>query len=623
MTAAAAHAEPIATAVADEPTGEASHVAAGSEWDNAVRQLPSAASLRLIERELAGEAPSDDLLRALASSAWLPQELIEPLALAYPRLQPAQQSKLADALAATATRQAARFLLDQWERVPARSPLHTKLDAALTRLAGIPSPGANPAAWRVAFGDRLQGTDELWNQYVTAERARRLEKLTREGAETVDRLSGTLRQLHLITPQEARWPLVRSMLQDTLTPVVLVGLELTTRELSAGNRPDGATALAVLDLLRSPAPTVRGQSASLVATLGPEGAGPAIARALAAEAKPEVARAMLIAAARFPSPEAEGPILRWLAARDLNDDAPRDAAIDAAWALYRSGYLRREESSSQALRDLRAIPIADLSASGCMLRVELGDRSDRDAIAVLLASSSPAQRLASAEALVTDATYLPRILAAAREEPLLIDVSVRGVLTQDPTVASFIALEEATRRAPEQRRAALVTVASVLDESDVLACAELLRADPVMREAILSVLVSPGRVMTERASPDGLSDLAHAVLSLVEQRVALSRYQDALSALDAIPELASLLNESRVSDLRVACLVAINRLDEARLVSGSPESWLLGLSLAADQPHASRIASLIESTVSAQFTPEQRDRFARLKQQLAAAPGSP
>jgi hypothetical protein len=367
---------------------------------------------------------------------------------------------------------------------------------------------------------------------------------------------------------------------------------------------------------------VREQAAILVANLAPTGAAESLNDALEHEASPRAAAAMLAATSRWPEAAFEPSVVRWLksdAAASNEARAARDGAIEAAWALYRAGYLRDEDAAKPIREVLRDISLGDLSGAGCQLRVEIGDSSDRDAVAVLLGSKIPAQRLAAATSLVGYPEFLPRILAAARVDPLLIDPAVRGVLTQAPGVPGFVAIEEATRNAPEQRRAAMVVIASVLEEDEIIEAASRVD-DPSLREAVLAQLADPKRIMAERTEPKTLATVARGLLQLSQLRLELNRPGDAIGALDALPEIESLIPAEQVRNARTQGLLLLGRTDQARETGGAVSAWLEALAFAIQQApdRAQGIASALETTMADKLEAAERARLEELKVKLAA-----
>ncbi|MBY0113651.1 MAG: hypothetical protein K2Y21_12590 [Phycisphaerales bacterium] len=611
-------AAPLALAMVAGLPGAAADEPAVAAMDTAVELAePAPGSLATL--------PVDELslrLRALATSP-----VADPLALTQLAEvakkhagNPAVVRDVARALGSIRTRASANLLISLLSAARDSESLRT-IHAALERATGKLGLAAEDGAW-AGYLRSVPDGEAAWQAELLKNLAAARDKKTDEAAALTTRLTDSLRSLHLATPPEQRWPLISSMLGDALAPVNLLALDLISRELSANNRPDSAIAEAVLKLVRSSDDQVREQAAILVANLAPPGAAEVLNDALEHETSPRAAAAMLAATSRWPAAAFEPSIVRWIktdAAASNEARAARDGAIDAAWSLYRAGYLRDEESEAPIRNVLRGISLGELSGAGCQLRVEAGDASDRDAIAVLLGSRTPAQRLAAAESLVGFPEFLPRILAAARVDPLLIEVAVRGVLTQDPSLAGFVAIEEATRNAPEQRRAALTVIASVLEEDEILEAAA--RVDDLsLREAVIAQLADPKRIMSERTEPRTLVTVATGLLSLAELRIELNRPGDAIGAIDALPEMEKLLPPAKVKDVRTVGLILLGRMDQAREAGGSVSAWLraLDLSIRIAPERAQPIASAIETTMGDKLEQADRARLEDLKVKLAA-----
>ncbi|MBS0192431.1 MAG: hypothetical protein U0573_07380 [Phycisphaerales bacterium] len=543
-----------------------------------------------------------------------------PLIAACREASPGEQPGILQAISSVRTREALEYLVSLLDVMEPGTPAQVSVLRALVRQTGRDDLGESSAAWR-AYAEAAAKVDPAaWREQVFDGLAGQADRQARELKARDERLLQTLRSLHLATPADKRWALIASLLSDQLPPVNLLGLELVARELSAGNRPDGPIGAAVLALLSSPQCDIREQAAILVASLAPERAGPALLAALERESSPRAAAALLNAVGRWPSVDGETQVLRWISGAPNPVGAWKDvrnSALDAAWAFWRAGYLRDEERADQVLQAIRTIGPAQLTGSATRLRAELGEQADLDAIVVLLGSGIPEQRLSAAEALVPHPEYLPRILAAAREDPLLIEVAVRGVLAFDPTLSGFSAIEEATRKVPDQRRAALAIVASVLDEKEILDASRKLRSEPALREAVLAQIAEPRRIMSERTDPTGLSQVAADLYELAEVRMELGRFGEAVAALDALPEMDKYFPPEQARDLKATALICLGRSDQAAQLNATCDAWLRALEMCVQGDKAQQVASAVETGMAAKFSPEQRQKFEALKAQIA------
>ncbi|MBX3381300.1 MAG: hypothetical protein KF805_14490 [Phycisphaeraceae bacterium] len=554
----------------------------------------------------------------LGTAPWVNVEFLPELISACKSSPASQKPALFRAVASIRERAAAEYLVSLLDIPSVDAPLRRAAMDALARQTGREDLGDDPAKWQAFLA--ATPDEEAWHIATLRAVASGLERERTQRASVQSRLLETLRALHLATPSDKRWPLISSMVGDALPCVNLLGLELVSRELSAGNRPDAKVGVQILTLLNSPDPSIREQAAILVANLAPEGAEDAIRAALGRERVPATAAALLNAAARWPNAKSEQSVLHWVdpAIWTSTGSTVRDASLDAAWALYRAGMLRSGAASQRVLAAVRTIPLANLSGAGCRLRAELGDRTDLEAMVVLLGSKNQAQRLAAAESLVTAPEFLPRILAAAREDPLLIEIAVRGVLTMAPTITNFAAIEEATRGVPDQRRAALTTIAAALNEDEILEASRRLRADPALRESVLATLADARRVMAERTDPPRLSYTAEALVELAELRIELGKFGEAIAALDALPEIQQLVPADRLRDLRAIALIGGNRLDQARLLGAKADVWLRALELIDDQPQAAQVASFIETGMADSLSDADRARLEKLKAKIVS-----
>ncbi len=567
--------------------------------------------------ELGTGTPASLLLHALAQSPTPPLALYEPLAKRLQGVVAREKPEILAALSAFRTRDAAGLILQE-ASLADDDAVRAGAFQALARLSGRDDLGLDVRAWQRWLENARGLSEGEWRAALLAAHLDRGARLEQFGDETTQRLTESLRRMHLALPQEQRSEFLASLLRDDLRSVRDVGFELVNRELAASHEVDDTVAQAAIVQLRSGDPETRAQAANLVRQLALDSAADPVSAALAGETDPLAAAALLDAAGRWPNQDLSPVIGRWLS----SDAGVRRAAIGAAWNFARAGMLGEEERL-RALQLLRDVPLDQLGPSACLLLDRLGSARDRVLIAAQLASGSPEMRVAAAQALLGDPAYTPAVLGAALQDPGLFSLAAQAVVLGEPTLGGFQRLGELPSPSAASRREGRLLVAQALPATDLLAAARATQ-DPSEREDLMDLLLRPERVMSEGVSPVRLGAIIDGALERAQARCEEGRADDALAALDVVASRATGEQARKVVRLETIALLSLGRVDAAEKAGGDAQAWLAGLSQCLGQPQAPEVADALAFRFLGTLSDEQLrtyvDLAARAKTGGEAAP---
>ena len=598
----------------DENAQRAGRMAAANKLVRLVRHDPAAAETLAVALSNPDLSPASALLltAALADQPLAHGTLVQSLVDLARRLPEAQSPDAVAALGSIRTRSAAHALLE-FAAPDQPAALRTRAFAALWRLTAMPSLGADHDAWH-AWLDAADALSPLeWNTLLLSNLARRQDDLVRRHAADLARLVAVARQLNLATPPAERSALLAEYLLDPRPQLRDLGFDLVERELRQSAQLNGEVAHAAIRLLSHADPSARRRSARLIDQIAPADAGPAVAAALAAEARPDVAVELLLACARWSSHALREPVIRWLSV----DGPTFNPAARAALALYQTGFLVEAETIAKVVGVLRARPIESLSESALVLLAALAEDADRAKIAGLLESESEQASRAAAVALAHRPDFLDRILHAARDRPFLIAVAADAVVQLRPTASGYTSILRLVRDSDSipDADALLLRVSRALSVGDLLEVA-LKQPDPAFQERLLVRLAEPA------FAPPGNERLpfANALATLADLQTRHGRPDAALLTIERIPD-PELLAEGRLLGLRATALIAALQLDAARQLNAPADAWLDALvnvlRNAPDPNHAAAILRELNTTYLDSLGEAQRQRLEALTAEVA------
>ena len=521
---------------------------------------------------------------------------------------PEEAARIIPALGAFRLRDTVRIL---GRYVADESPASAPAMRCLARVSARDDIAMEPAAWLGYVAEVQQLSDAQWRSRLFSALAARERRLEEGRQAAVGQLVETLRRLHLATRPEDRPDLLGSLLLNDTAEIRRLGFELVRRELSAGVQLDGPVGGASLRLLGHPNPGVRADAAVLVRQLAPEGAAEAVGAALVQETDAAAAEDLLLAAARWPTVGLTDAVLRWVEA----PTPAREAAFEAAWWMDRAGQLT-PEGRSRLLGAVRALTAEEMTPASVSLMAAIGGDEDRERLAPLMKSDLPAIRQAAGEALVWYEEFGEAILDAATYDRDLFDLASRAVLVNGPTAERVRRLLMLPLPAPDVAQRAILRTANGLEAGELLSVAEDV-GDLVLRRAMLGLLVSADRVMSEGKDPAKLAAIAEGAALLADLELGQGQAEAALATLDAAPFADELVAGDRVAALRCAALLGTGQVEVAEGLKAPVEGWLRGLELAKDGPRAGRILQEIEARFRSSMTPEQRAYVDGIKQLVA------
>lgn len=553
---------------------------------------------------------SPAVLHALARQPRIDAEFLTPLSRLAHRGAPGLATAALGALSSIRTRDAARELLAVAESDRPAGVTAAALDG-LARLTGRNDLGRNIEAWRehLHAADRL--TEAQWQGLIAEALARSLDRANAERRMQTSRLIDTLRRLHVATPAEERSRLLSSLLLDGQPEVRSLGFELVQRELAAAARLDAMVSAAALTLLRSGEAAVRAQAAILVNQLAPPEAAELVLGALEAERDGGAAAALLAASSRWPDTRLIAPAIRWLS----GNGPARGAAAEACWAIYRAGLLVDDDERAQVAVAIRAFVKQEPTTAACQLLSALGDEGDLRTLMALLSGELPGV-VAAAEPLSQRPEALDALLEAARAHPPVFEQAARSVLVHRPDAASYAALYGMRAPSAETRRRMLGMVAARMPATDVLRAARDTVENDTDREAVLSVLTSENRILSERESPEQVRAIASGLVMLARLRLEEMRAEEALATLEALPEIEELWPGDEIASIRALAWLSLNRPEMAAETDAPFEAWLRGLEMNEERPFAEALAEALLATFNGRLSDDEMKRVAEIQRRI-------
>jgi hypothetical protein len=614
--AGAAHAQPAARAVAAPPAD-----GAGALWDRgadawtrksaaaALLRSGDAASIRALLEGLADESGAGvrEAVLAAVSEAWSPPaRLFRPIVALLGSPRQVDAAAVMPAIAAYRTREAAGVLV---AALSSKSVAGARgaAAAALWGMTGRDDLGSDYTAWSRWLA-QVHGAGALaWRDALAEGVWRRAGRLEAESRATAGKLVPGYRQLYLALPAEPgteRARLLARIVADPTPELRDLGLDIVSRELSAGKSLDGSVGEAVLGLLRAGDPSVRERAAVLVMQLAPAGVGERVAAALGSETSAGAAAALMRAAARWPRPENVGPAIGWLerAAETREHACTLLLACEERWTLG-------DDASMRVLAALRSTELKDLSADGARLLALLGSDEDRTRLADLLTSGSPSQRIATAEALARYPEHSAAILSAAAKDPSLFESAVTAVLSGPVDAAAWEALATIPGPDEETRDAGLIAASAKMPMAELILAAERHEDSPELCELLLGRLAQMGVDARPRSGHPEPSLLVSGLVRLARGRLAAKRPALAIAALDTLPRpLPPGADQELIASVKTEALLWANQLELAEAEQAPVGAWLDGLERAVAEPHAPEILRRLQARFTS-LTPEEQARL--------------
>lgn len=567
-----------------------------------------------IASPLAGSGGGPYVLQALEALPEAPRAMFPILADRLPKTPIEEVPRLLRALGAFRSRDAARLLVGYAsEHYP--DPVREEAFNSLEHMSGRRDIPREVPGWESWLTEADALSESQWRDSLLASLATRGDAEATRVADLMTKLAESLRKLHLATPPEKRGDLLRGMLIDSEPGVRNVGLELVARELAASGDIDARVGEATLNLLGDADPMVRASAARLVRQLAPGRSPEAIARALVVERDSRAAAALLLGAARWPSPQVVEPTLMWLSSQG----PARDPACEAAWALYKAAYLTRE--NQQILLDLiRGWSDDALTPAACGVLATLGGPTDRERLRPLLFAKESSLRNSVIEALLWHPEFLGDIVKSAHDDPDLFDAASRALLQHEPTAHGLRTLLSLPHPSQDTALVAIMRLAHALNAPDLLEVTKDTKDDG-LRLTLLKQLTADEREMSERLNPALLPALAEGMMTLADLQLSAHEPDQALVTLESSPFFGAhpAPAPKGFSSLRCAALAGLGRIDAADEAGGPPEAWIRGLEIAVKQPFAADLGAEIKRRFGAGLGEDMDKRVDALLSQAATA----
>lgn len=493
--------------------------------------------------------------------------------------------------------------------------------AALADLSGRDDLGESRTNWTAWIDHAKAMSPDEWQRELARGLSARVARDRQRTQALSDRLSDTLRKLHLATQPEDRSKFLASLLADPEPSVRDLGFELVSRELSATSTLGPEVGSAAIALLGDDSAVVRERAALLVAQLDPPGGQASILACLERETSAQTAAALLSASSRWLTPATIDLALRWLE----TGTSAAGAAAETLTSAERIGALT-ESQRQRALTRLRQIEGAAFPPAACKLLASIGDDSDRQRVAKLLTADRSAQRLAAAEALVVYPEFLDDLLSAVALDGQLLPMAARGVILSRADAATFERLRSLTNISAQEKTEALAAIGEFLSSADLLSVLKGTAANDPLYGRLLKNFSDPDRIMSEAAAASTLPSLAKGIMLLADSHLAGGRGDQALLALSAMPNLREVVGASAFDAVQVAALVAMGRPDDAETAAPEADAWLEAMKSAPGRPYASSLLNYTEMLFGGRMDQSQQHAFDQGRDAIAkvleSSPGS-
>ncbi len=596
------------SALSDSGSPRAARVAAAGDL---IARIDESEALGTLWQALRDPQRASIVLEAIARHGSPPRVLWTHVRAAAEQREPADPGVLADAIGAFRSPESVRLLI-QLGRTTSQPALRDAAKGKLAELFNNPELAFNDAALAVWLDARRAWSDDRWSDALASAQLERL-RSERSRADRAERqLVEFARKAWVATPEEAREAALRDLLRSDVDALRSLASELIREMIASGRAIPESVQQEAIALLSHEQAAVRAEAATLVVQIAPQSAGPAVLDALIRERDPRVAKPLLLAITRWPTPEAVEPVLSWLH-RTGRTAVP---AADAALALQRADLLAQPESIERVRSALRQLPSEHLNGSACSLLVGLGTDEDRAFVASLLGADRPALRLAAAAALATRGDQAEALLGAAESDPLLIEPAARAVQTHLATPEGVRRLDRFHETSPQVILRAQLAISRQLSVGELLSLAERFNGDPCRRADALSVLTE--RTLAEDAAPETRAELQRALATLAHARFACDQPAQAIAAFSMI-DPAALSPVDRHTLCRA--YIRTGEFASALAIGAPPSVWLEELARLGAEEDGERRVALASFIVENLGDAIPAETLSTLRKELASADG--
>jgi len=410
----------------------------------------------------------------------------------------------------------------------------------------------------------------------------------------LDEILALYRRLHIELDDAGRSKLIVDLFNDPRLEVELLGFELVDRDLSSSTVLGPGVGERAKGMLNDPNPLIRSKAARLITRLVPPDAMIVLANSLKKESDPIAAEPMLLGVARWPSPEAVEPVLRWF----LRTDSPFESACSAAWSIEQAGYWDDHTQHPLILDRLRQRGPKNLSEAGMKLLARLGDASDLQMLVSLLLSPNKDQQQWSAHALVETPRAVEVLVQAAEGNAQLFGAAGDSLILHRATPEGLRRLVSLPYPDEQTRMDEIMRMGEALDNDRLGEAVRLAGLKPKQSALLLNRLLKGDVEITPR--------VARGIIQLGEIELDELRPNRALEATLSIEKTALDPTErSKVNLLKSTSLILLGKFDDAYAVSVDPQLWYAAFQRATDIELRKRIAHFMVKNFESTLTGEQ------------------
>lgn len=419
-----------------------------------------------------------------------------------------------------------------------------------------------------------------------------------ESKARLDEIIELYRRLHIELDDAGRSSLIVELFNDPRLAVRRLGFELTDRDLSSNTVLSAQVSEAAAGMLDDPDAEVRSKAARLITRLVPPDAMIVLTRALAREDDPVAAEPMLMGIARWPSPEAVDPVLRWF----MRDDGAFAATSSAVWAIEQAGFWDTALEHPLLLARLRAVDPGVLQEPAMKLLARIGDASDLRMLLLLVLGEVQNQQQWAANALVETPRAVEILVQAAEENDRLFQAASDSLIRHRATPEGLRRLVTLPYADEKARTQAIVRMGEAMENDRLVQAVRLAGLDSAHSVLLLNRLINGNIEITPQV---GKGIILLAQIELEELRP--NRAFEAAIALEGAPLDSG--DRTKIITIKVAALILLGKLDEAWAISKDVELWINTIEQAGDPELGKRIGQFVLEMGGDTITADQRARI--------------
>ncbi len=388
--------------------------------------------------------------------------------------------------------QATAKVLMELTSVAQPQPVQQAAFQALGILSALDHYDADRQAWATWWQQTRGLWGKEWTQHLLSNFERREARRRAGDHQLEDKLLESQRALYQANSDEGKPGVLVYMLRDPLTPIRLLGMDLTEQRLLDDLPFDEPLREALRATLTDPVPAIRQNAALRLSDLADAPAAALVAQQLASrhEQVSSVLGAYLGMMARLPQPTAVDPAIRL-----LGDQSRRADAAAALAAAFDADMMNRQQVKNAAKLARKNVQ-ADRPPAPQVITLmgKVGSQQDWDLIAKWVDHQDDAVKTAAAQAWA-DSTRSLNHLAHRFNDPVIQPILIAAATRRgsEPSTLRMLAANRPQRESSvETWRQALVAMASRVPADAVLTTDRQLAQlgeSPVKRLEVLSAAI--------------------------------------------------------------------------------------------------------------------------------------